>query len=90
MDYRLGALLDGQLGELPSVKELRVREQKKVTILCHAQIPPDPFGDELADQGARRLASKQDDRKLRRHLKGIVNRVLRSINSKPKKRARGA
>lgn len=88
MDYRLGALLDGQLGESAAVKELRVTEQKKVAILCHKQIPPDPFGDD--DQGGRRLASKQDEPRLRRHLKGIVNKVLRGINSKPKKKARGA
>jgi len=86
MDYRLGALLDQQLEGHPAVKELKVSDRKKVTVLCHAEIPPDPYGDELADQGAQRLASKQDDPRLRRRLKQIVSGVLRDGGYKIKTR----
>lgn len=85
MDYRLGSLLDLQIEENPAVKELGAGDRKKVTILCHAQIPPDPYGDELADQEARRLASRRDDPRLRRRLRRIVGGVLRGLGKKPRR-----
>jgi HD superfamily phosphohydrolase len=86
LDYKLGSLLDQQLDGHAEVKALRTNDRKKVTVLCHAQIPPDPYSDEHADQGAELLASKHDDLRLRRRLKRIVNNVLRNRNSKSRTR----
>jgi HD superfamily phosphohydrolase len=82
MDYRLGALLDQQLAGHLAVKKLRARDRRKIAVLCHAQIPPDPYGDEIADQGAQKLASRRDDPRLHRRLKHIVDTVLRGSRSK--------
>lgn len=80
MDYRLGALLDEQIKGHSAIKELGIKEQKKVVLLCHEQIPPDPYGDENLE--ARRLASRQDDPRLRRHLKRMVTDTVRGLNSR--------
>jgi len=86
MDYRLGVLLDQQLEGNPAVKRLGITGRRKVAVLCHEQLPPDPYGDEVADQQAQKLASRRDDPRLRKRLKRLVSTVLSDFGSKKKTR----
>jgi hypothetical protein len=76
MDYRLGVLLDRELDQHAAVKKLGVDKRKKVTILSHEQIPPDPYSDEHADEGTQVLASKVDEPRLRKRLRQMVNNAI--------------
>jgi uncharacterized protein len=85
LDYRLGVLLDRELDSHVAVKKLRVDERKKVAMLSHAQIPPDPYSDEHADEGAQVLASKTNEPRLRKRLRQMVNTALNDVAKKPKR-----
>jgi HD superfamily phosphohydrolase len=81
-DVRMGSLLDEELKRHLSVEKMAVGQRLRIGVRCHKQIPPDPYSDEFADQGAPVLASKRDDPNRRRTLRRIVNRVLRSQKGK--------
>jgi HD superfamily phosphohydrolase len=88
MDYRLGVLLDRELDQHAEVKRLRIDDRKKVAMLSHRQIPPDPYSDEHADEGAQVLASKTNEPRLRRRLRQMVNNALNGVAKKPKRSRR--
>jgi uncharacterized protein len=76
LDYQMGVLLDEQLEAHPTIKKLNSKECNEIARLCHAQIPEDPFGDEYADPDRKVLASRTDDKALRRKLNEIIDSVL--------------
>lgn len=85
-EYRLGVRLDDQIEIHPRVKKLPLNVKKKVTVMCHREIPRDPYGDDYADEGVATLASRRDERALGNRLRRIVDGVVDRLDHGTRRR----